>query len=415
MGWMEGHADRRGDPKTLWPEARSVIVLAANYGPAGDPLALQAERDHGAISVYARGDDYHDVLKKKLKRLAREIVATHGRRRESLRRHRAGDGKAAGAGGRVWAGRASTPILSAANTAPGCSWARCSRRWSWNRTRPRPIIAAPAAPASMPAPPTPSPTPIASMRGAAFPISPSSTRDTSPKSSAPPWATASMAATIAWPSARGTNSRMWRGKPNSMRARNCSIRIWPIWRGSTMPAFASCSAPRPIKRIGRDRFIRNVLIAIGNSRRCARWPNEAERLLGDASPLVRAMAVWALSRLTPRHAWRRWPRPMPRRRRRRRADRMARGAGLILPDRRVQFELFDMLARGIGGGAVGRFHDDLAPIGARALAVAGIEFHGPAFDQRLVIIGLEPQGPIDIGRAPRLAWPSARRALARST
>src|SRR3569832_997893 len=62
MDWMERNADRRADPKVLWPEARSVIVLGMNYGSDHDPLAILGQRDAGAISVYAQGDDYHDVI-----------------------------------------------------------------------------------------------------------------------------------------------------------------------------------------------------------------------------------------------------------------------------------------------------------------------------------------------------------------
>jgi len=71
MGWMEAKAERRRHPQALWPEARSVIVCAMNYGPADDPLAALERRDEAAVSVYAHGRDYHDVVKKRLKRLAR--------------------------------------------------------------------------------------------------------------------------------------------------------------------------------------------------------------------------------------------------------------------------------------------------------------------------------------------------------
>ena len=71
MGWLADTAARRADPRVLWPEARSVVVVGLNYGPAEDPLALLERRDRGSISVYARNRDYHDVLKKRLKRLAR--------------------------------------------------------------------------------------------------------------------------------------------------------------------------------------------------------------------------------------------------------------------------------------------------------------------------------------------------------
>jgi len=78
MGWMAERAHWRGDPAALWPEARSVIVLAESYAPERDPLETLARRDRGAISVYARGRDYHDVMKKRLKRLARWLIAEAG-------------------------------------------------------------------------------------------------------------------------------------------------------------------------------------------------------------------------------------------------------------------------------------------------------------------------------------------------
>src|SRR5215467_357414 len=59
MGWLAGTAARRGDPRVLWPEAHTVVVLGVNYAPAEDPLALSQKSDRGAVSVYARGRDYH--------------------------------------------------------------------------------------------------------------------------------------------------------------------------------------------------------------------------------------------------------------------------------------------------------------------------------------------------------------------
>ena len=75
MGWMEDRADQRAGPQALWPEARSVIMLGMSYAPTVDPLALADVRDRGRISVYAQGQDYHDVVKKALKALARWMVA----------------------------------------------------------------------------------------------------------------------------------------------------------------------------------------------------------------------------------------------------------------------------------------------------------------------------------------------------
>ncbi|MBE1282007.1 MAG: tRNA epoxyqueuosine(34) reductase QueG [Rhodobacteraceae bacterium] len=78
MGWMEERMHWRGNPAALWPEARSVLMLAESYTPKEDPMALLTCRDRGAISVYARAKDYHDLVKKRLKRLARWLIAEAG-------------------------------------------------------------------------------------------------------------------------------------------------------------------------------------------------------------------------------------------------------------------------------------------------------------------------------------------------
>jgi len=78
MIWMAETAERRGSPAALWPEVRSVISLGMSYAPGRDPLALAGEPDHGRISVYAQGADYHDTVKKALKALARWLVAEAG-------------------------------------------------------------------------------------------------------------------------------------------------------------------------------------------------------------------------------------------------------------------------------------------------------------------------------------------------
>src|ERR1700743_2417593 len=76
MDWLAAHPERRSDPRVLWPGVRSVIMFGVNYGPDENPLAILEQRSRGAISVYAQGDDYHDVIKKRLKALARWLAAT---------------------------------------------------------------------------------------------------------------------------------------------------------------------------------------------------------------------------------------------------------------------------------------------------------------------------------------------------
>ncbi len=78
MDWMETTLERRAHPRALWPQARSAIVLGLNYGPDHDPRAMQAERGRGAISAYAQGDDYHPLIKGRLKMLAGWTKARFG-------------------------------------------------------------------------------------------------------------------------------------------------------------------------------------------------------------------------------------------------------------------------------------------------------------------------------------------------
>jgi epoxyqueuosine reductase len=175
MTWMAERMHWRGDPTALWPEARSVIMLAEAYTPDEDPLANLDRPEVATISVYARNRDYHDLVKKRLKRVGRWLLDTVARERTP----RAPEIKvfvdtapvmekplAAAAG---WAGRASTRTFWAAISATGSSSARSSPRWTFPPTRPRPTIAAPAAPVSTSARPMRSRPLTSSMRGAAFP------------------------------------------------------------------------------------------------------------------------------------------------------------------------------------------------------------------------------------------------------
>ncbi|WP_171212165.1 tRNA epoxyqueuosine(34) reductase QueG [Ruegeria sp. HKCCA5426] len=78
MGWMAERTHWRGDPAALWPDARSVIMLAESYTPDHDPTEVLRQAERGAISVYAQNKDYHDLVKKRLKRLARWLIAEAG-------------------------------------------------------------------------------------------------------------------------------------------------------------------------------------------------------------------------------------------------------------------------------------------------------------------------------------------------
>ncbi|WP_425051174.1 tRNA epoxyqueuosine(34) reductase QueG [Psychromarinibacter sp. S121] len=78
MAWMAERMNWRGDPAALWPKARSIVMLAEPYTPETDPLDVLQHPDRGAVSVYAQGRDYHDVVKKRLKRLGRWLIEAGG-------------------------------------------------------------------------------------------------------------------------------------------------------------------------------------------------------------------------------------------------------------------------------------------------------------------------------------------------
>lgn len=140
MTWMAERQNWRGDPSELWPEARSVIMLTENYGPSENPLPLLDMKDRGYISVYARNRDYHDLVKKRLKRVGRWLLEQAGGNIKvfvdtaPVMENRWGQR-------RVWGGKGSIPIWLAANRVAGFFWGRFSRHWISARTNLRLIIA----------------------------------------------------------------------------------------------------------------------------------------------------------------------------------------------------------------------------------------------------------------------------------
>ncbi|WP_034852135.1 tRNA epoxyqueuosine(34) reductase QueG [Inquilinus limosus] len=295
MGWMETHADRRADPQTLWPGARTVLSIGLNYGPAEDPLPLLRERERGVISVYAQGRDYHDVVKKKLKalggwihrtfRIELKVFVDTAPVMEKPLAMRAGIG---------WQGKHTNLV---------------SRDWgSW-------LFLGEIYLALELPPDTPERDRCGSCHAcldicptAAFP--------------APYRLDARRCISYLTIEHKGPIPRELRPLIGN-RIYGCDdcLAVCP-WNkfaaagreaalaprpGLTGPALASllgfddagfraAFSGSPIKRIGRDRFLRNVLVAIGNSGDAGLAP-AVESLLDDASPLVRGAAVWALGRL----------------------------------------------------------------------------------------------------------------------
>ncbi|WP_296742996.1 tRNA epoxyqueuosine(34) reductase QueG [Mesorhizobium sp.] len=295
MDWIAETLERRAEPSTLWPEVRSIVVLAMNYGPDHDPRDILEKHDRGAISVYARNRDYHEVMKGRLKEIAGKIVARAG-----------GDVKVfvdtapvmekplAEAAGLGWQGK-HTNLVSRAHG----SWLFLGTIFTTAELEPDApeIDHCGSCRACLDACPTdafPAPYRLDARRCISYltienkgPI-PREFREKIGNRiygcddclAACPWNKFAQAASEAKLAAR-----------DDLREPALSelLRLDDA-------AFRSFFSGSPVKRIGRDRFVRNVLTAAGNSGD-ASLADIVRGLLGDPSPLVRGAAIWALSRL----------------------------------------------------------------------------------------------------------------------
>jgi epoxyqueuosine reductase len=299
MDWMETTAERRGDPRSLWSEVRSVIMLGLNYGPdEDDPLAILKRRDRGAISVYARSDDYHEIIKPRLKAIARWLIENGG-----------GDVK-------VFVDTAAVMEKPLAQQA-GLGWQGkhtnlVSRDYgSWLflgaifTTLELPYDAADedhcgtcrACVDICPTKAFPAPYHLDARRCISYltienkgPI-PREFREAIGNRI---YGCDDCLAVCPWNKFAQIGHDAKFAARETLRAPKLSelVRLDDA-------AFRAMFAKTAVKRAGRDRFVRNVLIAIGNSGD-ASLASEAERLLDDVSPLVRGAAVWALSKLLAR-------------------------------------------------------------------------------------------------------------------
>ena len=297
MGWLADTAARRGDPQTLWPEARTVIVLAMNYGPAENPLAAQADPETGAVSIYARGRDYHDTVKKRLKALARRIAARWpGELKVFVDTAPVMEKPLAQSAGLGWQGKHTNLVSREFG-----SWLFLGEIYlSWELA-PDPAEADHCGQCQRcldvcPTKAFPAPYRLDARRCISYltiehkgPI---------PHELRAPignriFGCDDCLAVCPWNKfARPTGEAAF--QPGDGAESPNLAELAALDDGAFRRRFAGTA----VKRIGRDRFLRNVLIAIGNAGR----GNEAlvaaaRRCLDDASPLVRGAAVWALGRI----------------------------------------------------------------------------------------------------------------------
>jgi len=297
MDWLASTSARRTDPQVLWPDVRSVIMLGMNYGPDTDPLDILKQPTLGAISVYAQGDDYHDLIKSRLKAVARWLVANGG-----------GDVKVfvdtaavmekplAASAGLGWQGK-HTNLVSREHG----SWLFLGAIFT--------TLELPADEPEIdhcgtcrscldicPTNAFPAPYRLDARRCISYltiehkgPIP----RELRPLMGNRIFGCDDCLSVCPW------NKFAQAGHEAKLSARS-ALRAPTLSDLARLDdaAFRALFAKSPVKRTGRDRFVRNVAIAIGNSADAA-LAADAERLLDDASPLVRGAAVWALKRLDP--------------------------------------------------------------------------------------------------------------------
>ena len=296
MGWLEARADQRAAPQALWPQANSAVVLGLSYAPATDPLVALQDTSRATISVYAQGDDYHDVIKKRLKKIARTMVERLG-----------GDVKVfvdtapvmekplAEAAGLGWQGKHTNlvsrdhgswlflgVILTTLDLGQGAPHDdHCGTCTNCLDICPTKAFVAPYR--------------LDARRCISYltiehkgPIP----RSLRPLMGNRIYGCDDCLAVCPWNKfAKATREQAFHPRETTTSPALADL--------ATLDdaTFRARFAKSPIKRIGRDRFLRNVLIAIGNSGDTTLAPT-AERHLTDPNPIVRGAAIWALSCLS---------------------------------------------------------------------------------------------------------------------
>lgn len=296
MDWLATHFERRGHPRRLWPEARTAIMLGMSYAPQDDPLAVLEQPDRGAVSIYAQGKDYHEIVKPRLKHLARAVIglAPGAEVKVFVDTAPLMEKPLAALAGLGWQGRHTNlvsrthgswlflgAILTTLDIAPDA--AEPDRCGSCRRC----LDACPTA--AFPAPYRLDP-----RRCIAYLTNEHKgqiDREFRPLMGNRVFGCDDCLAVCPW-NKFAAAARETRLHPRVETANP------PLAELLTLddPAFRGRFAGTPVKRTGRDRFVRNVLIAAGNAADPALAPLVVA-LLDDPSALVRGAAIWAVARL----------------------------------------------------------------------------------------------------------------------
>jgi epoxyqueuosine reductase len=297
MEWMAETRERRGDPRTLWSDVRSIIVFGLNYAPDEDPRNILAKPDKGAISVYARNRDYHDVIKGRLKEIATRFAARAGADvKVFVDTAPVMEKPLAAAAGLGWQGK-HTNLVSRVHG----SWLFLGSMFTTadlNTDEPETDHCG-SCRACLDICPTaafPAPYQIDARRCISYltiehkgPIDP----EFRPLIGNRIYGCDDCLAVCPWNKFASEASEMKLKAREDLKEPSIALLL-------TLDdaAFRTFFSGSPVKRIGRDRFVRNVLIAAGNSGDQSLLA-QCRTLACDPSPVVRGMAVWALSRLMP--------------------------------------------------------------------------------------------------------------------
>jgi len=301
MDWMESTRERRASPSALWPEVKSVAVFGLNYAPDENPLAILSLRERGAISVYAQADDYHNLIKGKLKRIAQWLVAeAGGELKVFVDTAPVMEKPLAEAAGLGWQGKHTNVVSREFGSWLFLGALFTTLELPLDAPEPDHCGSCRACLDICPTEAFPAPYQLDARRCISYltiehqgPIP----REFREKIGNRIYGCDDCLAVCPW----NKFAQVGREAKLAAREENRAPTLVELARLDDA-AFRKRFAKSPIKRTGRERFVRNVLIAIGNSGDAA-LAGEAERLLDDPSPLVRGAAVWALSRLVARDAF----------------------------------------------------------------------------------------------------------------
>lgn len=295
MAWMAERVAWRSNPKALWPDAKSIIMLTMNYGPDHDPLDVLTEKDRAAISVYAGNRDYHNVIKGRLKQIAGRFAARSG---EDIKvfvdTAPVMEKPLAEAAGLGWQGKHTNLVSRDLGSWFFLGAIFTTAKLEADEPEADHCGACRACLDSCPTDAFPAPYQLDARRCISYlTIEHKGVIDKSlrPLMGNRIYGCDDCLAVCPW-------------NKFAKQADEIKLQMREDLKAPTLKElvqlgevdFRKVFSGSPIKRIGRDKFVSNVLIAIGNSGN-ASLAQEAKRLLCDPSPLVRAMAVWAVRQL----------------------------------------------------------------------------------------------------------------------